>query len=258
VLSPEDYVKVHYLPSSILIIITAVMLIMATVVAASAQEPRHIEIRIINPTPPEQAPGDAPTRVTRPPGPESPGRGEQRQGNAPRKVTRTPMWESPEREEQPQDNAVTKVTVIGNRVLVPVTLVYQDNEVDVQLVLDTGAGGTVIHKEIADLLHVDLSTERKTRSRVAGGAYIEGHQVNFSRITVGPHTKENPVIYVIEFEGPAANHDGLLGMDVLRALKYSVDFEKQIITWEKSASSFPSKLFGAENQTVMRTMQVEQ
>jgi hypothetical protein len=83
VLSPEDYVKVHYLPSSILIIITAVMLIIATVVAASAQEPRHIEIRIINPSSPEQAQGDVPTKATRPAGPESPGRGEQRQGNAP-------------------------------------------------------------------------------------------------------------------------------------------------------------------------------
>ena len=142
------------------------------------------------------------------------------------------MWESPEREEKPQDNAVTKVTVIGNRVLVPVTLVYQDNEVDVQLVLDTGAGGTVIHKEIADLLHVDLSTERKTRSRVAGGAFIEGHEVNFSRITVGPHTKENAVIFVVRHEGPAAKYDGLLGMDVLGGLKYIVDLEKQVILWE--------------------------
>jgi clan AA aspartic protease (TIGR02281 family) len=177
------------LPLSILTTITAVMLITAAVVSAPAQEPRHIEIRIINPSSPQQA-----------------------QGNAPAKVT--------------------AVTVMGNSVLVPVTLVHQDNQVDVQLLLDTGAGGTVIHTEIADRLNVDLGTVKKKQVRVAGGAYIEAHQVTLSRITVGPHTKENPVIHVIRHEGPASIYDGLLGMDLLRHLKYSVDFDKRIILWE--------------------------
>ena len=128
-----------------------------------------------------------------------------------------------------RSNAPTKVTVIGNSVLVPVTLVYQGNQVDVQLLLDTGASGTVINTEIADRLNVNLSTARKTQGRVLTGAVIEAHQVTLSRITVGPHTKENAVIFVVRHEGPAAEYDGLLGMDVLRGLKYNVDFEKQII-----------------------------
>jgi hypothetical protein len=49
--------------SRCVIIITAVMLITATVAAALAQEPRHIEIRIINPSPPEQ-PQDKEPAVT--------------------------------------------------------------------------------------------------------------------------------------------------------------------------------------------------
>jgi hypothetical protein len=61
-----------------------------------------------------------------------------------------------------RSNAPTKVTVIGNSILVPVTLVYQGNQVDVQLLLDTGASGTVINTEIADRLNVNLSTARKT------------------------------------------------------------------------------------------------
>ncbi len=131
-----------------------------------------------------------------------------------------------------RSNAPTKVTVIGNSVLVPVTLVYQANQIEVQLLLDTGASGTVINTEIADRLNVNLSTARKTRGRVLGGAVIEARQVTLSRITVGPYTKDNAVIFVVRHEGPAAKYDGLLGMDVLRGLKYTVDLEKQIILWE--------------------------
>jgi clan AA aspartic protease (TIGR02281 family) len=129
-------------------------------------------------------------------------------------------------------NTPTKVSVIGNSVLVPVTLVSQDNQVDVHLMLDTGASGTVINPEIADRLNMNLSTARKTQGRVVGGAVIEVHQVTLRRITVGPHTRENVAVFVVPHKGPAANYDGLLGMDVLRGLKYTVDFEKQIILWE--------------------------
>jgi len=131
-----------------------------------------------------------------------------------------------------RSNVPTKVTVIGNSVLVPVTLVYQGNQVDVQLLLDTGASITVINTDIADRLNVNLSTARKSRGRVVGGGVIEALQVTLSRLTVGPHTKENAVIVVVRHEGPGAKYDGLLGMDVLRGLKYIVDLEKQIITWE--------------------------
>jgi predicted aspartyl protease len=67
---------------------------------------------------------------------------------------------------------------------------------------------------------------------VVGGAVIEAHQVTLSRITVGPHTRENAAVLVIPHKGPAVKYDGLLGMDLLRGLKYSVDFEKQILLWE--------------------------
>jgi predicted aspartyl protease len=131
-----------------------------------------------------------------------------------------------------RSNAPTKVTVLGDSVLVPVTLVYQSNPVDVQLLLDTGASGTLINTDVADRLNINLSTARKIRGRVVGGAIIEGHQVTLSRITVGPHIKENIAVSIVPHKGPAAPYDGLLGMDVLRGLKYSIDFEKQIIIWE--------------------------
>jgi clan AA aspartic protease (TIGR02281 family) len=126
----------------------------------------------------------------------------------------------------------TKVQIRGNTVLVPATLVYGGNEVDVHLVLDTGASRTTINTEIADQLSMNLSKERKAQVRVVGGAVIEARLVKMNRLTVGPHTKRNWDILVVPHKGSAAGHDGLLGMDVLRGLKYRVDFIKQVIIWE--------------------------
>jgi clan AA aspartic protease (TIGR02281 family) len=131
-----------------------------------------------------------------------------------------------------RSNAPTKVTVVGNSVLVPVTLVHQGNQMDVQLLLDTGSTSTVINTEIADQLNIQLNTAKKARVRVVGGAVIEAFQVMLSRITVGPNTKEDQAVFVIPHKGPASKHDGLLGMDVLRGLKYSIDFDRQLIIWQ--------------------------
>ncbi len=131
-----------------------------------------------------------------------------------------------------RSTAPTKVAIVGNSVLVPVTLAYRTNQIDVQLLLDTGASGTAINTAIADRLHVDLHTARKVHGRVVGGAVIEGFQVTLSSITVGPHLKENLPVFVIQHNGPAPRYDGLLGLDILRGLKYVVDFDKQLIIWE--------------------------
>ena len=126
----------------------------------------------------------------------------------------------------------TKVQIRGNSVLVPVTLVYSGNEVDVHLLLDTGAAATTIHTEIADQLSMNLAKARKARLQVVGGGVIEASVVKISSLTVGPHTKRNWDIVVVPHKGTAARYDGLLGMDVLRGLKYRVDFKKQVIVWE--------------------------
>ena len=126
----------------------------------------------------------------------------------------------------------TKVKIRGNTVLVPVTLAYGGYEVNVHLVLDTGASKTTISTEIAEQLYLDLSRAKKARVQVAGGAVLEARMVKMNSVTVGPHTKRNWDILVVSHKGPAAGHDGLLGMDVLRGLKYRVDFNKQVIVWE--------------------------
>ena len=126
----------------------------------------------------------------------------------------------------------TKVKIRGNTVLVPVTLAYGGYDVNVHLVLDTGASRTTINTEIAEQLTLDLSRAKKARVQVAGGAVLEARMVKMNSVTVGPHTKRNWDVLVVSHKGPAAGHDGLLGMDVLRGLKYRVDFKNQVIIWE--------------------------
>ena len=126
----------------------------------------------------------------------------------------------------------TKIRIRGNAVLVPVTLVYGGREADVQLLLDTGASATTIFTAVADQLAVDLDRARKARVQVVGGEILEARVVNMDRLTVGPHTKHNVRAVVVPHKGPASGYDGLLGMDVLRGLKYRVDFKKEVIVWE--------------------------
>jgi clan AA aspartic protease (TIGR02281 family) len=126
----------------------------------------------------------------------------------------------------------TKVQIRGNSVLVPVTLVYGRNEADVNLLLDTGAAATTIHTEVADRLSLDLDRARKARVQVVGGGVIEASVIRIDSLTVGPHTKRNWSIFVVPHKGSTARYDGLLGMDVLRGLKYRIDFKKQVIIWE--------------------------
>ena len=126
----------------------------------------------------------------------------------------------------------TKVKIIGNSILVPVTLAYDGNEVDVHLLLDTGSSGTAIHTEIANQLSMNLTQARKTKVQVVGGGILEARMVKISSLTVGPHTKRNWTIFVVPHKSSVVRYDGLLGMDVLRGLKYNVDFKKQVIYWE--------------------------
>ena len=105
-------------------------------------------------------------------------------------------------------------------------------EADVHLLLDTGTSATTIYSDVADQLSIDLERAKKARVQVVGGEVLEAHVVPLDRLTIGPHTRRNVHVVVVPHRGPAARHHGLLGMDVLRGLKYRVDFKKQVILWE--------------------------
>lgn len=130
-----------------------------------------------------------------------------------------------------RDDGTTKVSVKGNSVLVPVTLVHGSEEVEVELLLDTGATRTVISTDVADRLSINLGRERRTKVQIVGGAVIDAHLVRVKSLSVGPHAKRNWDVVVVPHNGPVVEHDGLLGMDVLRDLRYRVDFKRKLIVW---------------------------
>ncbi|MEN6375199.1 MAG: retropepsin-like aspartic protease [Smithella sp.] len=131
-----------------------------------------------------------------------------------------------------QDNRITKIIVSRNQIFVPATIAYDREEVNVNLLLDTGATRTTINTEIADRLYMRLSKARKAKGQVVGGGIIEANIVKVDSFKVGPHTFHNQDIFIVPHEGRAVKFDGLLGMDVLGALSYRIDLAKQVIIWE--------------------------
>ncbi len=124
----------------------------------------------------------------------------------------------------------TQIVIKNNKVFVPVVLGYQDNEIETNLIFDTGAGTIVLHQNVADRLGIDESTQAKGRG--VGGIEINTKVAQLNYVKVGPHKKENLRADIIEYQGPEdENYNGLLGMSFLRGLKYEIDFENQIIKW---------------------------
>jgi predicted aspartyl protease len=132
--------------------------------------------------------------------------------------------------EESEKNLVTKVTIRGNRVLVPVTLGYGGKEVQASLVLDTGAEILTIYRPIADQLN--LPRTGGVHVRAVGGKALNAGVAKLDYVRVGPHEAKAVEAWVVFPPGPSADNDGLLGMNFLRGLEYSVDFENQVIRWK--------------------------
>jgi len=123
-----------------------------------------------------------------------------------------------------------KVTIRGNQVLVPATLDYGGKEIEALLLLDTGAELLTLHRETADQLNIKQS--KKVAVQVTGGKVIKARLVKLTHVIVGPHKKTNVHALIIGHKGPSVKHDGLLGMNFLRDLEFSIDFKNQVIKWK--------------------------
>lgn len=130
------------------------------------------------------------------------------------------------------DNKITKIMVSRNQVLVPVTIVYDGKEINVNLLMDTGATKTTIHTGISDRLYVNRYKTKKAKAGVVGGGIIDTNIITVDNLKIGPHSIPNWDIMIVPHDGYAVNFDGLLGMDVLGKLSYKIDLTKQIIIWE--------------------------
>jgi predicted aspartyl protease len=127
-------------------------------------------------------------------------------------------------------NRETPVIIKGNRVFVPTMIGNNGVEVETLLLLDTGASQTVIHREIASQLNIIAL--KKGLSQVAGGQQIYTEMGKVDYIKIGPHKLKGANILIINHEGAAVTHNGLLGMNILRKFNYNIDFENQVIVWQ--------------------------
>lgn len=123
----------------------------------------------------------------------------------------------------------TPVKIIGNGVILPVRAVYGGRRADTQMLLDTGASGTVFHRDALERLNG--ATYRSGQARVASGDFIDVDAINLDRIEIGPFTIKSIRAMVID-PVSRANHDGLLGMDFLRQVHYRIDYDRNVIIWE--------------------------
>lgn len=133
-----------------------------------------------------------------------------------------------------QDSMKTNVVISGNSVIIPVKIINRGKEIDVFLMLDTGASITTLHRNVAEEL--DIQVTRKGRARVAGGDEITFDITNLDSVKVGPLEKNDLMVGIVDYQGGASPHSGLLGMNFLQHFEYIIDYENRVIRWNPERS----------------------
>jgi predicted aspartyl protease len=133
-------------------------------------------------------------------------------------------------QERLTESLKTQVVIKGNQVFVPVVLGYRGNEIQAELLLDTGASIIILHREIADQLHI--KTSEKVEFMAVGGRTITTDITKLSYVALGPLKKKNLYVGVIDHDGPPVNYHGLLGMNFLSGLEYRIDMKESAIYWK--------------------------
>ena len=133
-------------------------------------------------------------------------------------------------EQQKSEVRATQVIIRGNQVLVPVLLGSGGKETKALLLLDTGASTIALHRNIADQLNI--KNTRKVEIMVVGGSTIRADVAELDYVKVGPKIKKNLYTSIIEHTGPKIAYQGLLGMNFLIGLDYTIDDKRQLIHWK--------------------------
>ncbi len=126
--------------------------------------------------------------------------------------------------------AQTHVIIDGNQLLVPVTLVNGGVETKTHLLLDTGASQIVLFRSFAQQLNI--ASLNKGHAQVAGGQIIQVETGRIGRFVVGPHEMQDARVIILEHEGQSLKYSGLLGMNFLKNVQYTIDYRNQVIHWE--------------------------
>lgn len=123
------------------------------------------------------------------------------------------------------------VIVQGNRVLVPVEIGYLGRKVKAHLLFDTGASFTILHQKVAR--RILLVGKENREAVVVGGSRIPIRMAKVDYIQVGPYKVTNAEVAIIRHQGLDQGHQGLLGMNILRNLNYTLDVNRGVIVWNR-------------------------
>jgi predicted aspartyl protease len=113
----------------------------------------------------------------------------------------------------------------GNSVLVPVSFSNGSSSTTAILVVDTGAGQTVISKRVAHDLGLS-AIDSQARLGIGGSVRVDVGVVESMK--VGGAELKNLPISIHDFS-PDRRFEGLLGLDFLGRFQMSVDTEKQVM-----------------------------
>jgi len=135
-----------------------------------------------------------------------------------------PSRNSPEAAAKPsaQGGTTTPIQVYGRHIIVAVTF---NDSVTGNLVLDTGAGQTMISKRIANELRL-YSSGAGTRIGIGGAVSVSTATLDAIRVGDADVKNLRVSIHDLPFN---AFQEGLLGMDFLGRFQMSLDMEKRVL-----------------------------
>jgi predicted aspartyl protease len=132
-------------------------------------------------------------------------------------------------EDQDDERLVeTRVEVHDSHVLVPVKLGDGRNEIEVMMVMDTGSAKMVLNKKVANKLY--LEPLGNIIMVAADGRRVQAETGMIGNMELGPFKLAN-VPAVIMPDDNEIGYSGLLGFEVLKNFKYTVDFQQEVIRW---------------------------
>ncbi|CAB5088844.1 hypothetical protein D3OALGA1CA_1731 [Olavius algarvensis associated proteobacterium Delta 3] len=127
------------------------------------------------------------------------------------------------------DQRETKVTRLGNGVIVPVTFGYKGRQINMKLLVDTGAEYTAVYEPATETYQLDKFIPLK--ALVAGGGVVDAKGLKVEYLRVGPKTQKDAKVVVIKQTGAPTDYNGLLGMSFLADYKHYIDLERKVIVW---------------------------